>query len=338
MHSAGSTKSDEAIEAIDPQVALFVRAVRRGYAGYPDFNSRNLPEQRAISEEVRRPWRVGGPPMERCEDLLASGPLGRVRIRLFDHTAAAAARPALIYLHGGGFSSFSLDTHDRLMREYAARSGAIVIGVDYSLSPEAKFPVALTETVCVADWLAEKGPDVGVDPNAVAIGGDSAGANLALAACVVLRRRGDGARMKAMLLNYGFFDSDFTTGSHARHGGADKLLTTDELAQYIHNYVGGTPHAANPLALPIHADLHGMPPSFHTIAQCDPLADGDRAMVAKLEAAGNAVTSIVYPGATHSFLEAVSVASLADQALSDASSWLAAALAAERTSFQADGR
>lgn len=328
--------NDDTIEAIDPQVALFVRAVRCGYAGYPDFASRNIPEQRAISEEVRRPWRMGGPPMARCEDLLASGPLGRVRIRLFDHAATAAARPALIYLHGGGFSSFSLDTHDRLMREYAARSGAIVVGVDYSLSPEAKFPVALTETVCVADWLAEAAPDIGIDPDAIAIGGDSAGANLALAACLVLRGRGDGARMKAMLLNYGFFDTDFTTGSHARHGGADKLLTTEELAHYIHNYVGGTPHAANPLALPIHADLHDLPPSFHAIAQCDPLADGDRAMVAKLEEAGNQVTSIVYRGATHSFLEAVSIASLADRALTDASSWLAATLTSARASLRAD--
>lgn len=327
---------DTAAEAIDPAIAGFVRAIQDGYAAYPDFASRTLSEQRAISEKIRRPWRIGGPAMARCEDMLAIGPLGRVHIRLFDHRTDAGPRPALVYLHGGGFTSFSLDTHDRLMREYAARSGATVVGVDYSLSPEAKFPVALVETLCVADWLVDAGSDIGIDPDAIAIGGDSAGANLALAACLVLRDRGDGARMKAMLLNYGFFDADFSTASHARHGGDDKLLTTEELARYLDNYVGGTPNAAHPLALPIHADLHGLPPSFHVIAECDPLADGDRAMAAGMEAAGNAVTSSVYRGATHSFLEAVSIAALADQALSDASLWLAATLAPARAAMGSD--
>src|SRR5437870_13621625 len=97
-----------------------------------------------------------------------------VRIRCYGHCPNAGER-ALIYLHGGGWTLFSLDTHDRVMREYAARAGMIVAGVDYALSPEAKYPVALEQVVAVARDLA---------PRSIAIGGDSAGANLALAACL----------------------------------------------------------------------------------------------------------------------------------------------------------
>ena len=96
----------------------------------------------------------------------------------------------MLYLHGGGWMMFSIDTHDRLMREYAMRSGAVIAGIDYSLSPEAKFPVALEEAVAALGWLQREGRTFGIDPSRLAIGGDSAGANLALTAA--LKLRGDG--------------------------------------------------------------------------------------------------------------------------------------------------
>ncbi|TLY49807.1 MAG: alpha/beta hydrolase, partial [Gammaproteobacteria bacterium] len=104
-----------------------------------------------------------------------------VRIRVYDPgiPGTAAPRPALIYMHGGGWMIFSLDTHDRVMREYAARSGLMVIGVDYALAPEARFPTALEQVTAVTRWLlAGHGAALGVDPARIVLGGDSAGGNL----------------------------------------------------------------------------------------------------------------------------------------------------------------
>lgn len=314
-------------EPIDPGVARFVRGLMEGYAAYPDLDSRPLPERRAIAEKVRAPWREGGPLMYRVTNLTAPTPAGQVKVRLFEARASKHLRPALVYAHGGGFTSFSLDTHDRLMREYADRTGAVVVGVDYSLSPEVKFPVALNEIVGVVYWLGAAGTALGIDPARIAVGGDSAGANLALATALSLRDARHGDRVRALLLNYGFFDADSTTASHAAHGGDDKLLTSVELAWYLDNYLAGTPHRENPLAIPMLAELHDLPPSFHVIAQCDPLRDSDLKMAERLRVAGGEVEAHVYKGATHSFLEAMSVAPLADQALLQSSEWLVKKLA-----------
>lgn len=307
---------------IDPEVATFVDQVQQGFARHPDLARMSFAEQRAVAEQVRAPWRQGGPAMDRTWDRVVSTPAGDVRLRLFDPGRPAGPGPALVYLHGGGFTTFSLDTHDRLMREYAARAGVLVIGVDYALSPEARFPTALNQVVGVLDWLFVAGEAVGVDPARVAVGGDSAGANLALAACLILRDRGAAVRPAALLSNYGFFDADFETASQRRFGDPGAMLTRDELAGFLDNYLGPGWSAPSPLALPGLADLHDLPPSFHVIAECDPLADGDQAMAERLRAAGNRCDFVVYAGATHSFLEAVSISALADRALSDGAAWL----------------
>ena len=219
------------------------------------------------------------------------------------------------------------DTHDRLMREYAARSGAVVIGVDYALSPEARFPVALHQVHAVARWVAEQAGSLGIDPRRIGIGGDSAGANLSLATALHLRDQGEGSLLAAMLFNYGFFDADFTTASQRQHGHAGALLTTSELDGYLNAYLGEGDARTDPLALPALAKLDGLPPSLHIIAACDPLADGNRTLAARMIAAGNAVTVLDYPGATHSFLEAISISALAQRAFDESSRWLRTALA-----------
>jgi acetyl esterase len=313
-------------ECVDPEIARFVAALQAGYARYDDLETRPLAERRAIAEAVRAPWREGGPPMRKRQDVLVPTAAGEVRVRLFDADDAPGRRPVLVYLHGGGFTSFSLETHDRLMREYAGRAGCLVAGVDYALSPEAKFPVALTQVTGVVRWMFTEGPALGLDPRRIAVGGDSAGANLALAAALKLRDEPSPHRIAALLLNYGFFDADFDTASQRRHGAEGGLLTTDELRGYLENYLAGPAQLHDPLALPAHAELSGLPPSFHVIAQCDPLADGDRAMAERMRAAGDEVESRDYAGATHSFLEAVSISRIAETALAESSEWLKAKL------------
>ena len=119
-----------------------------------------------------------------------------------------------------------------------------------------------------------------------------------------------------------FFDDDATTNSQRQYGQPGALLSTEELAGFLENYLAGPSDRDDPLALPAKAQLHGLPPSFHLIAECDPLADEDRAMAARMAEAGDDVRAVVYPGACHSFLEAVSISALSERAFAEIASWL----------------
>lgn len=315
-----STTTPEVGSAIDPEIASFVAALRDGMAAHPEFAESDIARQREIIEQVRAPWRKGGPVIP-ARDIAVPTQHGEVRVRLFAPPELHRPAPTLIYLHGGGFAVFSLETHDRIMREYAA-AGMVVAGVDYSLSPEARYPVALEETVSVIDWLAEHGAGEGVDPARLAIGGDSAGANLSLAAALTLRDRERPSPLRALVLNYGFFDIDRDTHSNALYGGPDELLTTEELAGYMADYIRHEADLRDPLVQPSLARLHDLPPSLHIVAECDPLADSCREMAARMLREGSRAELHVFKGATHSFLEAVSVSSQARSAFARTNQWL----------------
>lgn len=308
-------------DGLDPEIRLFVQRMSQGWSEHPSLGQVSFPEARRIAEQVRAPWTRGGPPMaHRTEKSVPVGQ-GAVRIRILN-PGEDGTRPALIYLHGGGWTIFSINTHDRLMREYALRANVVVVAVDYSLSPENRFPRAIEETVAVVDWIRRHGTQYGIDGRRIAIGGDSAGAAMTIAACLMLRDAGEPRAVKAMLLNYGAFDSTCSTESYRRYGEGGYMWGSGEMAAFWNNYLGDPALAANPLACPIHADLHGLPPAFLAIPECDVMYDESIEMGEKLRRAGVAAQSVVYPGATHSFLEAVSIASIANRAFDEASRWL----------------
>ena len=313
---------------LDPEIAIFVQTLARAWADHPPFMTLALPEARAVAEVVRAPWRAGGPRMARTTEHTVETSTGPARVRLHDPGLPAPA-PVLIYLHGGGFTLFSLDTHDRLMREYAAAGGFRVAGVDYPLSPEARYPTALDQILEVIAWLAGRGgEDLGIDPGRIAIGGDSAGANLSMAAALRLRDSGDGRLLKGLLLNYGAFGARCSDASEAAFGGPTALLNRDEVDYYFDNYLGAADACADdPYARPCVADLTGLPPAFLVIPDRDVLAEQSRDMLALLTAAGVPAEAREYVGATHSFLEAMSISALARQAIADGAAWVRARLA-----------
>jgi acetyl esterase len=306
---------------LDPDIRRFQQVVNEDYARLSggDFSRVGPAEARRIAERVRARWTNGGPAMARTEELRV-GP-SQVRLRIHHPAEAPAESGALIYIHGGGWTVFSLDTHDRLMREYAARGGFRVVGVDYSLSPEAKFPQAIDEIVTVVRWLRAEGRGHGIDPDRIAIGGDSAGANLSVATNLRLRALGEPV-LAAMLLNYGVFSPE-AFPSYERFDGPDYMLTVEEMERFWRNYLTGDHERADPLASVLAADLKGLPPAHFTIAPCDILADSNYAMAEKLRQAGGEVAEMIYPGTTHSFLEAMSIAAVSNEALDEASGWLA---------------
>ena len=308
-------------ENLDPQILRFQTLVAEGFRRFAPLSTVSLPEARRIAEQVRAPWAAGGPVMGRTRDLaIAEGGLA-VRVRCHD-PKPDTAKPALIYLHGGGWTLFSIETHDRVMREYAGRTGMVVIGVDYALAPETKFPHAIGQVALVVRWLRAHGADLGIDPRRLAIGGDSAGGNLAVAACLALRAGGQGDAIQAMVLNYGVFDCDRTTVSYRRFGGPGHMLESGEMAGFWQNYLRDEADRRDPLACPLQADLRGLPAAFMAIAEQDVLHDENIAMAAKLRAAAVPVEAIVYPGTAHSFLEAVSIAPVSARAFDDAAAWL----------------
>lgn len=309
------------IAPIDPQIRGFVAELMRPQGDAP-VGEPSFAEIRRKAEVVREPWRRGGPLMAETLDMQVSTACGDVRVRLHRPRASGEPQPALIYLHGGGWTMFSIDTHDRIMRELAARSGVVVMGVDYALSPEAKFPFALHQVTGVVRWLTNHAGKFGVDPGQMAIGGDSAGANLAVGTCLVLRDAGDPGALQGMLLLYGCFSNVLSEQSVHGYGAEGNLLSASEMSEFWANYLADPADALDPLASPMLARLEDLPPTFQVIAQCDVLAEQNVAFAARLCEAGVVAEKRIYAGATHSFLEAVSVADVAVRALDDSAAWL----------------
>ncbi len=311
------------LDALEPGVRQFVESVCNESARLTAGRTLDWAQKRPIAETIRQPWRIGGPAMAetREESLRWSG--GEFRVRLYRPVAADHALPALIYLHGGGWSIFNIDTHDRLMREYAHATGAVVVGVDYALSPEYRYPVALEQCVDTVRWLREQARDLRIDATRLALGGDSAGANLALSTALVLRDEGSSHGLRALLLNYGGFDTAISAEARATLGTSDDMLSGEEMDAFWDSYLGDEPgNRQDPLAVPMHASMHGLPPSLLVLAERDVLAEQSERMAALMREQDSPVELRRYAGASHSFLEAMSVSALAQQAIADSADWL----------------
>ena len=170
--------------------------------------------------------------------------------------------PALVYYHGGGWVICNLDTHDSLCRALANRAGCVVISVDYRLAPEDKFPAAVEDAYAAVRWVAENHDTLLIDPSRIAVGGDSAGGNLAAVVCHMARDRG-GPAFAYQLLIYPVTDlSSFDTDSYRLHG-TGYILTTDSMAYYRSHYLRGEKDGYNPLASPLLAPRPDRPSAGH---------------------------------------------------------------------------
>jgi len=305
---------------LDPQVQLFVQRMSADASKFPRRDTVSIAEGREIAEQVRAPWTAGGPAMERTTEQMVPTRHGEVLIRTY-YPKERRMPGAFLYIHGGGFVLFSIDTHDRLMREYAERAGIVVIGINYTRAPEAKFPQPIEECIDTVSWLIANAADIGFDPKQFFIGGDSAGGNLSLCTSMHFRDLGD-SPIRGMVLNYTGFSTDLYQDSVVRYGAGDYGLSLHMMVWFYRNYLGRKEDYTDPRMNLLDADLHDIPPAFLVIAECDPLYDGQIEAVDKMEAAGVDVDSKIYKGTVHSFLEAISVADVADVAFNDTVRWL----------------
>jgi len=210
-------------------------------------------------------------------------------------------QPALVYLHGGGWSLGSLATYEPLCRQLANATGQIVIWVEYRLAPEHRYPAALDDTLAAWQWVQDHCRELGADPERLSLGGDSAGGNLAAAAVLTLRDE-NGVQPWRQLLFYPCVDMSASLASHRKFADG-YLLTAPLYAWYRGNYVGSAVDRDNWRMSPLFAeDFSGLPPTVLLYAGFDPLRDESAAYAMKLALAGVPVEPIYFPDMIHGFL------------------------------------
>jgi len=302
---------------VEPELAVFLMSIRaqilQSAGDDPDIET-----MRQASRAARIGWSLAGPKVP-----VVPTPAFGLPSRLF-HPDSSQALPLLIYLHGGGWIMHDLDTHDRLMRAYALGSGMAVLGLDYPLAPEVQFPKNLFACADAVERIIQNAAAIGVRPDRIVLGGDSSGANLALA--LELRRQQMGhTPLAGLMLTYGVFDSDLARPSYKQFGAPPYLLTEEKIEFFWQKYCRLDSDRSNPLAAPLRADpqaLASLPPVHMSIAGLDVLLDENLAMAEKLYAAGVDVSHITYENAPHGFIEAVHHSPVADQAVADGVAWL----------------
>jgi acetyl esterase len=310
---------------IDPELVAAGQLLQsRGFVA-PDRTQAPLSEVRAAVDRIGEFLGEGSVPLHREQNLSLPGPHGQVPCRLYLPDNAARP-PLIIYAHGGGFMQGSLPSWDAMLRELVRQSGVAALSVDYRLSPEHRFPVAFEEIVAMVRLAAREGSGFGVDPTRLAIGGDSAGANLALAAALALRDAGERA-LGLMLLIYGCFSTDTESRSWQRFGRGAGLSQT-QMRWIWETYLEQPGQQKDWRAAPILADLTGLPPSHLIVGSLDPLLDDSQHLGARLKEAGVPSELKVYEGLNHGFIRYGRLVSAARGAVADCAAALRSLLVA----------
>jgi acetyl esterase len=232
--------------------------------------------------------------------------------------------PLLVYFHGGGYTIGSLQSHDGVCRALCVEAGCIVVSVDYRLAPEHKYPAAVDDAWAATEWLTANAASLGGDANRVAVGGDSAGGNLAAVVCH-MAQQADGPAIVFQLLIYPGTEMSCGFPSHETFG-KDYRLTRELIAWFYGHYFSSGDDTAHWRASPLNADnFSGLPAAFVVSAGYDPLQDEGEAYAKKLEQAGVPVTHSHYPGMMHGFITMPGAIDQAQAALSECAAQLRAA-------------
>jgi acetyl esterase len=292
---------------VDPQMqpfldALSVEEARARYKVHP------LPGARADAVASASDRTIPGP----------GGPLG---LRVYTPFGARPF-PLLVFFHGGGFAVCDLGTHDALCRNLCAGAGCVVASVDYRLAPEHRFPAATDDCLAAIRWATEHAAELRADPARVAVGGDSAGGNLAAVTALRVRDEG-GPRLAGQLLAYPTTDALPDTMPSLVQNSEGYGLTSQDIAWFRGHYLNDLSEAGNPHASPLRAaDLRGLPPALIQTAEYDPLRDEGERYGERLREAGVPTAVSRRGGMIHGFLFFPGLVGAADAALDEACSWL----------------
>lgn len=281
--------------SLDPQIAAVLQQLDDSFPPVQDMTGA---QARALIKSRFVPAAQPEPVAE-VTDRTVDGRDGPIPVRVY-RPGAAGPLPIVVYAHGGGFVFCDLDSHDGLCRNIANLVPAVVVSVDYRLAPENSWPAAAEDMYAVACWAAENAAALGADPGRLAVGGDSAGGNLATVTAIMARDRG-GPMPAAQLLLYPVIAPDFDTESY-RTFGQGYYNPKPAMQWYWDSYVPSHEDRAHPYAAPLNADLRGLPPAVLVIAGHDPLRDEGLAYGAALTAAGVPTVQLRYEGGIHGFM------------------------------------
>jgi acetyl esterase len=307
---------------LDPEIAAALAESLKLCGPAPWHLPHDPAAARADQEKRRAPWNLGGPVMRERRDLALDLPGRTVPARLF--VPEGSPRGLLVWLHGGGWVIGSLDTHDRLCRALAAGAGARVLSVGYRKAPEHPYPAPLDDATDAFLWARAHAEELGVASAKLALGGDSAGANLAFGAAHRLASRGlPGACAHVSI--YGVFDGDLETESYRTLGDGRFGLSQANMALYWDLYCPDRARRADAELSPMRGDPRVFKRPFLLAAGLDPLRDDSRKMRDALLAAGVDTSYVEFPRANHGFVHLGAHAAVAREAIAAAAAHLARA-------------
>ena len=309
---------------LDPQAQALMQLMID--KGVPPVHTMTPEEARASYRSRRAFTQPDAPEVFKVEDKLVSANGVSVPVRVYHPHAAPShsTLPGLVYLHGGGWTIGDLDTHDVLCRSLCLQAGIVVVAVDYRMGPEHKFPAAYDDSVAAFNWTVAHAASLGIDASRIAIGGDSAGGNLAAAACLGLRGQSVQPAFQLLIYPATIMWQD-TPSYHAN--GKGYMLTKESIAYYTENYLRNREDAKDWRASPQLADSHaGLPPAFVMTAGFDPLRDEGLMYANALTKAGVSSQYICFERQIHGFITMGRVMQEANTAVSLCASALKANL------------
>jgi acetyl esterase len=286
---------------LHPQTHALLRLIE--LRGGPPMHTLSVADARSGYRERRSVTQPPPPDVASIEALRADGPGGDIPLRLYRPIGESvdALLPVLVYYHGGGWVIGDLETHDTLCRELANLSGCAIVAVDYRLAPEHRFPAAVDDASAAARWVRAHAGELNLDASRLAVGGDSAGGNLAAVVAIDARDRGD-LPIAFQLLIYPVTDQRCTAPSHAENG-QGYLLTRESMEYFGSHYMADRAQYDDWRASPLlHPDLSKLPPALVVTAGFDPLRDEGAAYAERLTAAGNRASYVLFPRQVHGFI------------------------------------
>lgn len=281
--------------ALHPQCKAFLDILAAG--GGPPLHQMPLADARGVPKLLIE---FGGPEeaVAQVENRTVPGPAQPIPVRVY-RPSLQSNLPVLMFFHGGGFVLCDLDSHDRQCRNLSNASGCAVIAVDYRLAPEHPFPAAPEDAYAATRYVAEHAAEFGIDPGRIAVGGDSAGGNLATVVALMARDRG-GPSLRFQLLIYPATTWAHDDSASMREYANDHFLTREMMDWFTDSYVNPADRR-QPYASPLYADIGGLPPALVITAECDPVRDQGEEYARKLQAAGVPVELTRYDGMIHPF-------------------------------------
>jgi acetyl esterase/lipase len=293
-------EKDGVVRRVQPDVAMVLQVMAD--LGMPPLETMTPAEARAFVEETRAAS-PPGPQVGEIVDGVLPGPAGDLDYRIY-RPDTPGPHPLVVYYHGGGWVLGSHDSDDPLCRDLCARSGAVIVSVDYRHGPEARFPAAHDDAWAALRWVADHVTELGGIPGQLAVAGWSAGANLAAVVAQQARDAG-GPELAGQLLLTPVTDSDMTRPSYTEN--AEGYVLTRALMQWFFDHYVDEADRQDPRVAPLRGNLAGLPPAVVVTGEFDPLRDEGDAYAHALREAGNDVRLVQARGHTHTSITMVDV-------------------------------